>query len=125
MQRQNVPSSLIADDVNNEIFALLGDKAFTLATGFAEIFTENETHDDWLRLGAGVICYVRDYSQRNVTLRIFDTNGGVREIWSTLVYVTVLSMPSSDCRLFEWIGMIHTNSVNGSCRLFHGFQTHA
>ncbi|VDM26044.1 unnamed protein product [Toxocara canis] len=76
MQRQNVPSSLIADDVNNEIFALLGDKAFTLATGFAEIFTENETHDDWLRLGAGVICYVRDYSQRNVTLRIFDTNGG-------------------------------------------------
>uniref|UniRef100_A0A0M3HVR1 WH1 domain-containing protein n=1 Tax=Ascaris lumbricoides TaxID=6252 RepID=A0A0M3HVR1_ASCLU len=85
MRRENVPSSYVGVEINNAIFGLLGVKSFSLATGFAEIFSANEQQDGWLKLGAGVICYVKDYSQRNVSLRVFNVDGQVREIWNTSV----------------------------------------
>ncbi|MFH4973908.1 hypothetical protein AB6A40_000617 [Gnathostoma spinigerum] len=72
IKRINVGSPALPNHINSAIFALLGPSSYALATGVVDFLVAGRFAHEWSEIAIGaVVCYVRDYNAREVTLRLF------------------------------------------------------
>ncbi|KAG6920852.1 Wiskott-Aldrich syndrome, partial [Chelydra serpentina] len=65
-QQDNVPSRLLLDHENQQVFELLGRKCTTLATSVAQLYLAlPPSNQVWGKQGCGVLCLVKDNPRRS------------------------------------------------------------
>ncbi|KHN73838.1 Wiskott-Aldrich syndrome protein, partial [Toxocara canis] len=70
--RENISTTLLRPADNKKIFDFLGARCFTLATGVAQLLYGDTSKCEWETIATGVICYVRDYNKREVSVQLVD-----------------------------------------------------
>nr|XP_032626088.1 wiskott-Aldrich syndrome protein [Chelonoidis abingdonii] len=107
VQQENVPSHLLLDHENQQVFELLGRKCTTLATSVAQLYQALPPNSQiWGKQGCGVLCLVKDNPQRSYFIRLFDLKERrltwELELSSQLVYSAVTpyfhTVPGDECQ---------------------------
>ncbi|CAB3377094.1 Hypothetical predicted protein [Cloeon dipterum] len=82
----NIPSKLLTDTENDQIFRLLGQKCLTLATAVVQLFSsEPPHHTSWVQRECGVLCLVKDNIRRSYFFRLYCPTRNLM-IWEHEVY---------------------------------------
>nr|XP_042701937.1 wiskott-Aldrich syndrome protein [Chrysemys picta bellii] len=106
-QQENIPSQLLRDHENQQVFELLGRKCTTLATSVAQLYQAMPPNSQvWGKQGCGVLCLVKDNPRRSYFIRLFDLKDRrltwELELSSQLVYSAVTpyfhTFPGDECQ---------------------------
>ncbi|EMP26954.1 Wiskott-Aldrich syndrome protein [Chelonia mydas] len=94
VQQENVPSDLLLDHENQQVFELLGRKCTTLVTSVAQLYCALPPNSQvWGKQGCGVLCLVKDNPRRSYFIRLFNIKERrltwEMELSSQLVYSAV------------------------------------
>ncbi|XP_060108438.1 actin nucleation-promoting factor WAS [Heteronotia binoei] len=95
-QPDNMPSSLLKDHENQQVFELLGRKCTTMVTTVAQLFLALPPNSRiWSKQGCGVLCFVKDNPKRSYFIRFYDLKDRKmiweQELYNQLVYTTITS----------------------------------
>jgi len=82
---QNAPSVLLNDHENQSLFALLGRKCVTLATGVAQVFLAKGPGGSWNKECTGVCCFVKDNIKRSYFIRVYSIKRS-EQLWEQEMY---------------------------------------
>ncbi|XP_059488828.1 actin nucleation-promoting factor WASL-like [Neocloeon triangulifer] len=83
---QNIPSRLLNDAENEQVFKLLGHKCQTMATAVVQLFSsEPPHHSSWVQRDCGVLCLVKDNIRRSYFFRVYCLTRRIL-IWEQEVY---------------------------------------
>nr|XP_020653307.1 wiskott-Aldrich syndrome protein [Pogona vitticeps] len=105
-QTENVPSYLLEDHENQQMFDLLGRKCMTMATTVAQLLLAvPQGSRNWSKQGAGILCFVKDNPRRSYFMRLYDLKDKKmiweQELYNQLVYTASTSyfhtFPGDDC----------------------------
>uniref|UniRef100_A0A452HD79 Uncharacterized protein n=1 Tax=Gopherus agassizii TaxID=38772 RepID=A0A452HD79_9SAUR len=106
-QQENVPSHLLLDHENQQVFELLGRKCTTLATSVAQLYQALPPNSQvWGKQGCGVLCLVKDNPRRSYFIRLFNLKERrltwELELSSQLVYSAITpyfhTFPGDECQ---------------------------
>ncbi|XP_013918271.1 PREDICTED: wiskott-Aldrich syndrome protein [Thamnophis sirtalis] len=90
--QENVPSCLLEDLENHQVFELLGRKCTTLVTTVVQLFMAlPQSSRNWSKQSSGVLCFVKDVPKRSYFIRLFDLKQQKmiweQELYNQMVYV--------------------------------------
>ncbi|XP_070559703.1 actin nucleation-promoting factor WASL-like isoform X2 [Ptychodera flava] len=68
---QNVPSSLLTQQENDQLFNILGKRCSTLATAIVQVYVARPNPTKWTKKCCGVACFVKDNPLRSYFIRVF------------------------------------------------------
>ncbi|XP_049623287.1 actin nucleation-promoting factor WAS [Suncus etruscus] len=91
--QQNIPSNLLQDHENKQIFEMLGRKCWTLATAVVQLYLALPPGaDHWTKEYCGAVCFVKDNPQKSYFIRLYGLQAGrllwQQELYSQLIYST-------------------------------------
>uniref|UniRef100_A0A8C5RRE9 WASP actin nucleation promoting factor n=1 Tax=Laticauda laticaudata TaxID=8630 RepID=A0A8C5RRE9_LATLA len=90
--QENVPSCLLEDLENHQVFELLGRKCTTMVTTVVQLFLAlPQSSRNWFKQSSGVLCFVKDVPKRSYFIRLFDLKQKKmiweQELYNQMVYV--------------------------------------
>ncbi|ELT88121.1 hypothetical protein CAPTEDRAFT_117654, partial [Capitella teleta] len=82
----NIPSKLLTNAENDQLFALIGQKCVTLASAVVQVVLgEPPSFSRWMKRCCGVACFVKDNPMRSYYIRVYNiSTGGC--IWEQEIY---------------------------------------
>ncbi|KAJ6655319.1 hypothetical protein lerEdw1_005511 [Lerista edwardsae] len=107
-QQDHVPSCLLDDHENQQVFELLGRKCTAMVTAVAQLFLAlPQGSRNWSKQGSGVLCFVKDNPRRSYFIRFYDlkdrTMTWEQELYNQLVYAATTSyfhsFPGDECQV--------------------------
>ncbi|XP_015278994.1 PREDICTED: wiskott-Aldrich syndrome protein homolog, partial [Gekko japonicus] len=107
-QLDNVPSSLLKDHENQQVFELLGRKCMTMVTTVAQLFLAlPQSSRIWSKQGCGVLCFVKDNPRRSYFVRFYDLKDRKmiweQELYNQMAYTAATSyfhtFPGDECQV--------------------------
>ncbi|XP_076807530.1 actin nucleation-promoting factor WAS-like isoform X4 [Clavelina lepadiformis] len=83
--QQNIPSSLLTDQENSNLYGLLGRKCVTLATGVVQVYLAQGHGTSWQKRCTGACCFVKDNPQRSYFIRVYNIRNQ-KLVWEQELY---------------------------------------
>ncbi|KAI4554420.1 hypothetical protein MJG53_019719 [Ovis ammon polii x Ovis aries] len=89
--QQNIPSTLLQDHENQQLFEMLGRKCWTLATAVVQLYLALPPGaEHWTKGHCGAVCFVKDNPKKSYFIRLYGLQAGrllwEQELYSQLVY---------------------------------------
>ncbi|XP_012887804.1 PREDICTED: wiskott-Aldrich syndrome protein [Dipodomys ordii] len=91
--QQNIPSTLLQEHENQQIFEMLGRKCWTLATAVVQLYLALPPGaGHWTMEHCGAVCFVKDNPQKSYFIRLYGLQAGrllwEQELYAQLIYFT-------------------------------------
>ncbi|XP_070559765.1 actin nucleation-promoting factor WASL-like [Ptychodera flava] len=85
-QPQNVHSSLLTAQENEQLFNIIGKRCVSLATAILQVyFALPQSPAKWTKMYCGVGCFIKDNQQRSYFIRVYDIKKN-KKIWEQELY---------------------------------------
>nr|XP_018914401.1 PREDICTED: neural Wiskott-Aldrich syndrome protein-like [Bemisia tabaci] len=83
---ENIGSSLLSKEENEQLFYLLGPRCFTLASTVVQLFSTKGSNDvEWHKQETGVLCLVKDNPRKSYFFRLYCINQKML-LWEHEIY---------------------------------------
>ncbi|XP_077989435.1 actin nucleation-promoting factor WASL-like [Glandiceps talaboti] len=83
---QNVESSLLTQQENEQLFNILGKRCVTLATAIVQVYQAlPESRTRWTKMQCGVACFVKDNANKSYYIRVYDLKKR-EKVWEQELY---------------------------------------